>query len=183
MKGVYEKRPGVWYYHVSCEGKQVHRRGGKYEAAVRGREKAQDRTDKGLEPFLEKRVEPAKIADVVRAYVGGVPRRETKRAETFAAHLSRLLPERVNLISEVTLRRYRGSRRSEGVGDSTVNRELLFLATACRHAKYGLFFDGLDRKTRAGVYAKEDPGQPDRLSDEDVRRIAENLPAAYRNPT
>jgi hypothetical protein len=67
--------------------------------------------------------------------------------------------------------------------DSTVNRELLFLAAACRHAKCGTFFDGLDRKSRAGIYAKEDPGQPERLSNDDVAAIAANLPATYRPPT
>jgi integrase len=188
VKGVYLKcrdRDGreVWYYHVSYRGKQVHRRGGSVEAAIRGREKAQDRIDKGLEPFPEKAPEPLTIAVVVTEYIGIPFRREKERAETFAAHLSRLLPEGVNLISEITLRRYRESRKSEGVCDSTVNRELLFLAAACRHAKCGAFFDGLDKKARARIYAKEDPHQPDRLSNADVQRIAENLPSAYRNPT
>jgi integrase len=187
MKGVYEKRPGAWFYHVSYQGKQIHRRGGRSEeAAIRGRVKAQDRIDKGLTPFPEEAAKPTTIADVVRAYIEvgpeGRPRRETKRAETFAAHLARLLPERVNLISEITLRRYRATRTMEGVKESTINRELLYLAAACRHAKCGTFFDGLKRESRARVYAKEDPGQPERLSDEELGRIVEKLPAAYRKP-
>jgi integrase len=182
VKGVYEKRPGVWHYYVSYGGKQIHRRGGKLEAAIRGREKAQDRIDKGLTPFPEKPVEPATIAEVVKSYVGAIPRRETKRAETFARHLERLLPERINMIGEVTVRRYRATRTTEGVKDSTINRELLFLAAACRHAKCGTFFDALDKQSRARVFSKEDPDQPDRLSDEDVGAIVEKLPASYRNP-
>jgi integrase len=192
-KGVYLKcRDGdgkeVWYYHVSYQRKQIHRRGGSLQAAIRGREKAQERIDLGLSPFPEKTAKPPTVAAVVQAYVGAQVRREKERAETFAAHLSRLLPERVNLISEITLRRYREDRKKEGrknqgVKDSTVNRELLFLAAACRHAKCGTFFDSLDKKSRPRIYAKEDPGQPDRLSDADVQRIAENLPAVYRNPT
>jgi integrase len=183
VKGVYEKRPGVWHYYVSYGGKQIHRRGGKLEAAIRGREKAQDRIDKELTPFPEKPVDPATIAEVVKSYVGAVPRKEPKRAETFAAHLTRLMPERVNMIGEVTLRRYRATRASEGVKDSTINRELLFLAAACRHAKCGAFFDALEKKSRARVFSKEDPGQPDRLSDEDVEAIVAKLPSVYRNPT
>jgi integrase len=184
-KGVYLKRkdPDVWYFHVSHEGKQIHRRGGSLEAATRRREVAQDRIDRGLAPFPEKIMAPPAVADVVQAYVGAPFRRERKRAETFAAHLERLLPERVNLISEITLRRYRENRKTEGVKDSTVNRELLFFAAACRHAKCGAFFDGLDKKSRSRIYAKEDPGQPERLSDAEVQRIVEKLPGAYRNPT
>jgi integrase len=139
------------------------------------------RIDKGLAPFPERPVDPAKLAEVVHDYVD-VPRREKKRADTYARHLERLMPEPVNLISEFTLRRYRENRRSEGVKGSTINRELLFLAAACRHAKCGFFFDALDKKSRARVYVKEDPGQPERLSDEDVEAIAAKLPAAYRGP-
>lgn len=182
-KGVYEKRPGTWYFHVSHKGRQIHRRGGSFQAAVRGRERAQERIDLGLEPFPTKKTESATVADVTRAHIDSPFRREKKRARCFSLHLSRLLPERVNMISEITLRRYREKRKSEGVTDSTVNRELLFLAAACRQAKCGGFFDSMDKKARSRIYAKEDPGQPNRLSDTDVQCIAENLPATYRNPT
>lgn len=101
VKGVYLKSRGldgkeVWYYHVSYQSKQIHRRGGSLQAAIRGREKAQERIDLGLEPFPEKPLEPLTVAAVVRSYAEA-PRREKKRAATFAAHLSRLLPERVSL--------------------------------------------------------------------------------------
>src|SRR5207249_4389472 len=59
VKGVYEKRPGIWYFHVSHGGRQIHRRGGSFQAAVRGRERAQERIDLGLAPFPEKKAEPA----------------------------------------------------------------------------------------------------------------------------
>lgn len=201
IPGVYQKNGG-YYFHVSYQRRQIHRRGGSLAEAVIGRQKAMDRIANGLPPFdlpaspegRSVASKPATVANVCGEYLEArSERRIIDRYRLCDRHLCGFFGGLLAVdLSEATLRKYVKARQETKVTNATIAIEFRFLKAAFRYAKRkgrisSHCFDVIDKEDFRSILPKQQPRHVyQRTSREDMaatfERIIEAHPERFRAP-